>query len=114
MWPYAEPRRTHLFARPGLFKKSCLSNDIKVLPKSAPGKSHVPSKLIVQKSLSQDTAIAAPAPNTLYVLPSILIHAIEEVTGYSKKKCQLSCSFVICWSLLLFYSDMVHKQRLKV
>ena len=31
-----------------------------------------------------------------------------------KKKCQLSCSFVFCWSLLLFNPDMVHKQCLKV
>ena len=34
--------------------------------------------------------------------------------GLFKKKCQLSCSFVFCWSLLLFYSEMVHKQWLKV
>ena len=34
--------------------------------------------------------------------------------GLFKKKCQLSCSIVFCWSLLLFYSDMVHKQWLKV
>ena len=34
--------------------------------------------------------------------------------GSFKKKCQLSWSFVFCWSLLLFYSEMVHKQWLKV
>ena len=34
--------------------------------------------------------------------------------GSSKKKCQLSWSFVFCWTLLLFYSNMVHKQWLKV
>ena len=34
--------------------------------------------------------------------------------GLFKKKCQLSCSIVFCWSLLLFYSNMVHKQWLKV
>ena len=32
------------------------------------------------------------------------------VRGLFKKKCQLGCSFVFCWSLLLFYSNMVHKQ----
>ena len=37
-----------------------------------------------------------------------------KIRGYSKKKCQLSCSFVFCWSLLLFYSEMVYKQWLKV
>ena len=30
--------------------------------------------------------------------------------GLFEKKCQLSCSFVFCLSLLLFYSEMVHKQ----
>ena len=34
--------------------------------------------------------------------------------GSSKKKCQLSWSFVFCRTLLLFYSNMVHKQWLKV
>ena len=30
--------------------------------------------------------------------------------GSFKKKCQQNCSSVFCWSLLLFYSDKVHKQ----
>ena len=34
--------------------------------------------------------------------------------GSFKKKCQHNCSSVFCWSLLLFYSDKVHKQWLKV
>ena len=34
--------------------------------------------------------------------------------GSFKKKCQQNCSSVFCWSLLLFYSDKVHKQWLKV
>ena len=34
--------------------------------------------------------------------------------GSSKKMCQPSWSFVFCWTLLLFYSNMVHKQWLKV
>ena len=40
--------------------------------------------------------------------------AYPNVTGHSKKKCQQNCSSVFCWSLLLFYSDKVHKQWLKV
>ena len=36
------------------------------------------------------------------------------VNGSSKKKCQQNCSSVFCLTLLLFYSDMVHKQWLKV
>ena len=39
---------------------------------------------------------------------------VETYNGLLKKKCQLSCPFVFCPSLLLFYSDMVHKQWLKV
>ena len=35
---------------------------------------------------------------------------IYDDKGLFKKKCQLSCSSVFCWSLLLFYSNMVHKQ----
>ena len=38
----------------------------------------------------------------------------RQSNGSSKKKCQLSWSFVFCWTLLLFYSNMVHKQWLKV
>ena len=34
--------------------------------------------------------------------------------GSSKKKCQQNCSSVFCLTLLLFYSDMVQKQWLKV
>ena len=34
--------------------------------------------------------------------------------GSFKKKCQQNCSSVFCWSLLLFYSDTVHKQWLKM
>ena len=30
--------------------------------------------------------------------------------GSFKKKCQQNCSSVFCWSLLLFYSDKLHKQ----
>ena len=41
-------------------------------------------------------------------------HTIMGDKGLFKKKCQLSCSSVFCWSLLLFYSDMVHKQWLKM
>ena len=38
----------------------------------------------------------------------------EKDKGLLKKKCQLSCSFDFCWSLLLFLSNMVHRQWLKV
>ena len=38
----------------------------------------------------------------------------HENNGLFKKKCQKNCSSAFCWSLLLFYSDMMHKQRLKV
>ena len=38
----------------------------------------------------------------------------EPNNGLFKKKCQPSCSIVFCWSLLLFYSEMVHKQWLQV
>ena len=34
--------------------------------------------------------------------------------GLFKKKCQQNCSFVFCWSLLLFYSEMNHKQWLQL
>ena len=47
------------------------------------------------------------------LLPFILSY-IGGNNGSSKKKCQLSWSFVFCWTLLLFYSNMVHKQWLKV
>ena len=46
---------------------------------------------------------------------SLLNHGVlMDDKGLFKKKCQLSCSFVFCLSLLLFYSEMVHKQWLKV
>ena len=30
--------------------------------------------------------------------------------GSFKKKCQQNCSFVFCWSFLLYYSDKVHEK----
>ena len=42
------------------------------------------------------------------------INICTAYNGSFKKKCQQNCSSVFCWSLLLFYSDKVHKQWLKV
>ena len=40
---------------------------------------------------------------------SLSVHSLLD-NGSSKKKCQQNCSSVFCLTLLLFYSDMVHKQ----
>ena len=48
------------------------------------------------------------SPSTILAISKSTVNTGDK--GLFKKKCQLSCSFVFCLSLLLFHSDKVHKQ----
>ena len=61
----------------------------------------------------EKVSVSSSLNSRLFSLAGLLFR-MRLRNGLFKKKSQLSWSIVFCWLLLLFYSDLVHRQCLKV
>ena len=130
--PYLKPDGFSVFSQPISFNVSTTSSSFYGIPQFYHG-GHIGARCVSQHGESK---VKRRNPSTRFVIninrvTTIIPHwqmtargdmekgryshlqprSLSTVVcnGSFKKKCQQNCSSVFCWSLLLFYSDKVHK-----